>query len=152
MNEAVATHPGGVEPSFAVGQYTLGFALMHAGDMAGSIEMADKARRLSPYDPMSFAMTGLRGFSLALLGQYDEAARLLAISIRKPNAHYHMAAMAAVCDVLASDEHAARRDFARLQKARPGYGMSDFLRAFPLQQPEHTSLVADAFRRLARLR
>ena len=46
-----------LSPSFAVGQYTLGFALMHTGGTAHSIERADKARRLSPYDPISFAMS-----------------------------------------------------------------------------------------------
>ena len=141
-----------LNPSFAVGQYTLGFALMHAGDTARSVEMADNARRLSPYDPMSFAMIGLRGFSLALTGHYDQAAKLMAISIRQPNAHWHMVAMAAVCDILAGDEAAARSDLARLLKSRPGYGLTDFLRAFRLQQPAHTRLVADAFGRLARLR
>jgi TolB-like protein len=141
-----------LNPSFAVGQYTLGFALMHAGDTARSVEMADNARRLSPYDPMSFAMIGLRGFSLALTGHYDQAAKLMAISIRQPNAHWHMVAMAAVCDVLAGDEAAARSDLGRLLKARPGYGLTDFLRAFQLQQPAHARLVADAFDRLARVR
>lgn len=137
-----------LNPSFAVGQYSLGFALMHAGETARSIEMADKARRLSPYDPMSFAMIGLRGFNLALAGEYEEAARLLAISIGRPNAHFNMVAMAAVCDVLAGNKEAARRDLARLHDARPGYGARDFLRAFPLQRDEHTRLVGRAFRRL----
>jgi TolB-like protein/DNA-binding winged helix-turn-helix (wHTH) protein len=141
-----------LNPSFAVGQYTLGFALMHAGDTTRSIEMADKARRLSPYDPLRFAMIGCRGFSLALTGQYDEAARLLALSIREPNAHFQMVAMAAVCDALAGNDDAARSDFGRLLKARPGYGAKDFLRAFPLQQPAHTKLIDSAFRRLGRLR
>lgn len=141
-----------LNPSFAIGQYTLGFALMHAGDTVRSIEMADKARRLSPYDPMRFAMIGVRGFSLALRGQYDEAAKLLALAVRQPNAHFHVLAMAAVCDVLAGNDGAARSDFGRLFEARPGYGARDFLRAFPLQQPEHTKLIDNAFRRLGRLR
>jgi TolB-like protein/DNA-binding winged helix-turn-helix (wHTH) protein/tetratricopeptide (TPR) repeat protein len=141
-----------LNPSFAVGQYTLGFALMHAGDTTRSVEMADKARRLSPYDPMSFAMIGLRGFSLALTGQYEQAAKLMAIAIRQPNAHFHMIGMAAVCDVLAGNADAARRDLGRLLKARPGYGVKDFLRAFQLQQPTHVRLVGRAFQGLARLR
>lgn len=53
-----------------------------------TFEMADKARRLSPYDPMRFAMIGVRGFSLALRGEYDEAARLMALSVRQPDAHF----------------------------------------------------------------
>lgn len=141
-----------LNPSFAVGQYTLGFALMQAGELVRSIEMADKAQRLSPYDPLRFAMIGVRGFSLALAGRYDEAANLMAISIREPNAHYHMIAMAVVCDVLADDEEAARRNLGRLLAAKPGYGVTDFRLAFQFQRPADTTLIDGAFRRLARLR
>ncbi|HET9832353.1 MAG TPA: hypothetical protein VFP91_11605 [Vicinamibacterales bacterium] len=101
---------------------------------------------------MRFAMIGVRGFSLALRGQYDEAAKLMALSVRQPNAHFHMVAMAAVCDALAGNDDATRSDFGRLLEARPGYGAKDFLRAFPFQQPDHTKLIDNAFRRLSRLR
>ncbi|HMB59155.1 MAG TPA: winged helix-turn-helix domain-containing protein [Xanthomonadales bacterium] len=141
-----------LNPSFAVGQYTLGFALMQTGDTVQGTERADKARRLSPYDPMSFAMIGVRGFSLALTGQYDEAARLMALSVQQPNAHYHMVAMAVVCDVLAGNDKAAKSGRRRLLTARPGYGAVEFLRAFQFQQPDHRKLISEAFRRLARLR
>jgi TolB-like protein/DNA-binding winged helix-turn-helix (wHTH) protein/tetratricopeptide (TPR) repeat protein len=137
-----------LNPSFAVGQYTLGFALMHAGDLTQSIVMADKARRLSPYDPMSFAMIGVRAFSLAMAGEYDQGARLMAVSIRQPNAHYHMVAMAAVCDALAGHEETARRNLRGLLQAKPGYDVNDFLRAFPFQQPAHRDRISSAFRRL----
>jgi TolB-like protein/DNA-binding winged helix-turn-helix (wHTH) protein len=153
MSESIAelSTATALNPSFAVGQYTLGFALMQAGDITRSVEMADRARRLSPYDPMSFAMIGVRGFSLAMTGQFDQAADIMAISIRQPNAHYHMIAMAAVCDALAGRVNAARRNLERLQRARPGYGVGDFLRAFLFQQPAHTKLIASAFRHLSRL-
>jgi predicted Zn-dependent protease len=152
MSDSIAelTTATTLNPSFAVGQYTLGFALMHAGDLTQSIAMADRARRLSPYDPMSFAMIGVRAFSLGMAGEFEEAAKLMAISIRQPNAHYHMVAMAAVCDALAGHEESARRDLRRLLQARPGYRLLDFLRAFPFQQPAHTGLIARAFDDLAR--
>ena len=140
-----------LNPSSAVGQYSLGFALMQAGDTIHSIERADKARRLSPYDPMGFAMMGVRGFSLALTGRYDQAAGLLAQAVRQPNAHYHVLAMAAVCNALAGDEAEARRHLGRLLEVRPGYGEGDFLRAFQFRQPAHTALIGDAFGRLARM-
>jgi hypothetical protein len=151
MSDSIAelTTSTALNPSFAVGQYTLGFALMHAGDLAQSIAMADKARRLSPYDPMSFAMIGVRAFSLAMAGEYAEGAKLMAVSIRQPNAHYHMIAMAAVCDALAGHEDAARRNLRRLLQAKPAYGLMDFLRAFPFQESAHRELIASAFRRLA---
>lgn len=65
MSESIAelSATTDLNPSFAVGQYTLGFALLHAGETVRSIERADKARRLSPYDPLRFAMIGVRGSS-----------------------------------------------------------------------------------------
>lgn len=153
MNESIAELSASTDlnPSFAVGQYTLGFALLHAGDTVHSIERADKARRLSPYDPLRFAMIGVRGFSLALTEQYSESAKVMALATREPNAHYQLVAMAAVCDALAGNEESARTNVRRLNKARPGYAAKDFLRAFPFQQQPHTKLVLEAFRRLARL-
>src|SRR3546814_11633594 len=88
---------------------------MQAGDTVRAIEMADKARRLSPYDPMSFAMIGVRGFSLALDGRHDEAVETLAMAIRQPNAHYHLVALAAVCDAFAGRDAEARRNLGRLR-------------------------------------
>lgn len=141
-----------LNPSFAGGQYSLGFALMQAGDMERSIEMADKARRLSPYDPMSSAMISVRGFSLALTGRYEQAARFMDLAVRQPNAHYHVVALATVCNVLAGNKDAVERNLGRLLEARPGYGEKDFLRAFHFQQPAHAKLIGSAFRRLGRLR
>jgi TolB-like protein len=154
MDESIAelSAATALNPSFAVGQYTLGFALMHAGDTSGSIEKAEKARRLSPYDPMGFAMLALRGFSLTLTGQHQQGAELTSRAIRQPNAHYHIVAMAAVCNVLADDTRSARRALGRLLEARPGYGAAEFLRAFRFQRQEHTRLIHAAFRRLAELR
>lgn len=140
-----------LNPSFAVGQYTLGFALMQAGDTVHSIERADKAMRLSPYDPMGSAMMGVRAFSLALRGDYGQSAQLMSRGVRLPNAHYHLVAMAAVCEVLAGNDDAARAHFARVREAKPAYGVADFLRAFQFQQPEHTRLIGNAFGRLGRL-
>jgi len=141
-----------LNPSFAVGQYTLGFVQMLMGNTEQSIARALKAQRLSPFDPMNFAMRGLQGFSLALAGQYKQAAQHMALSVKQPNAHYHMVAMAAVCDMLEGNEQSARQSLSRLRDARPDYGAKAFLLAFPFQQTEHRKLVEDAFRQLLRLK
>lgn len=140
-----------LNPSFAVGQYSLGFALMQAGELNRGIEHADKARRLSPYDPLRFAMIGVRAFSLALAGDVEEASRLMALAVEEPNAHYHMLAMAAVCDVLAGRDQAARLHLARLRAVRPDYAVADFLQAFRFQRDAHATLIRSAFRQMARL-
>src|SRR3546814_16400600 len=99
---------------------------------------------------MGFEMIGVRGFSLALDGRHDEAVETLAMAIRQPNAHYHLVALAAVCDALAGSAAEARRNLGRLHEAAPEYGEREFRRAFQFQQPAHAQLIGDAFRRLRR--
>src|SRR3546814_15184931 len=97
------------------------------------------------------AMIGVRGFSLALDGRHDEAVETLAMAIRQPNAHYHLVALAAVCDALAGRDAEARRNLGRLHEAAPEYGERAFRRAFQFQPPAPPPLVGHAFRRLGRL-
>src|SRR3546814_17537979 len=108
---------------------------MQAGDTVRAIEMADKARRLSPYDPMSFAMIGVRGFSLALDGRHDEAVEPLAMAIRQPNAHYHLVALAALCAARADRAPPARRNTGPLRQSMPVSGDGGFRRAYQFPTP-----------------
>src|SRR3546814_16749562 len=97
---------------------------------------------------MSFAMIGVRGFSLALDGRHDEAVETLAMAIRQPNAHYHLVALAAVCDALAGRDAEARRNLGRLREAMPDYGGRELRLAFPFQKPAHAPLPGDPFPRI----
>src|SRR3546814_1443400 len=72
---------------------------------------------------------------------HDEAVETLAMAIRQPNAHYHLVALAAVCDALAGREAEARRNLGRLHEAAPEYGEREFRRAFQFQQPAHAQLI-----------
>lgn len=154
LGEAVAELETAVElnPSSAVGQYSLAFALMQTGDSERSNDVVDKARRLSPYDMMTFAMHAVRAQNLAVLGRYADAAVFATRAARQPNAHYQVLAIAAYCNVLAENVEAARAFYERLRSVRPAYASTDFFRAFRHRPPENSALIERAFRQLERLR
>lgn len=133
-----------LNPSSAINQYALSRSLMIAGDCAASLEAVSRAERLSPYDPMAFAMLSVRSMNLTLLDQHEEAAALACRAARQPNAHYHMLATAACTQFLAERDAAARDYVARLKAVRPDYGIADYLRAFPYRRPEHVAKTRDA--------
>ncbi|HEX7081799.1 MAG TPA: winged helix-turn-helix domain-containing protein [Gammaproteobacteria bacterium] len=154
LGEAVDELETAVElnPSSAVGQYSLAFALMQTGDSRRSNEVVDKARRLSPYDMMTFAMYAVRAQNLAVLGRYADAAAFATRAARQPNAHYQVLAIAAYCNMLAENIEAARTFYRELRTVRPAYASADFFRAFRHQPRDNAALIERAFRQLERLR
>jgi tetratricopeptide (TPR) repeat protein len=64
-----------VKPSYAQGHYARGFIGIHSGIDDPAVGSLDTAERLSPFDPLLFAMKCGRGISLANQGRYDEALR-----------------------------------------------------------------------------
>jgi TolB-like protein/Flp pilus assembly protein TadD len=140
-----------INPSSAVGQYSLAYVLMQLGEQTRSLESNGKARRLSPYDAMTFAMYACYAANLKFLGRYPEAADFATRAARQPNTHHHVVAIAAVCNVLADRREAAKTHYARLLAARPGYACADYLKAFKHRPPEHAALIRRAFSELEAL-
>lgn len=140
-----------INPSSAVGQYSLAYVLMQLGDTSRSLAANDKARRLSPYDAMTFAMYACYAANLKLLGRYSEAAEFATRAARQPNTHYHVVAIAAVCNVLAGRREAAKTHYTRLLAAYPGYTSADYLMAFKHRPEENADLIRRAFAKLEAL-
>ena len=120
-----------LNPNFAMGHYSSGFTRMLVGDHPGTGAAVQQARRLSPYDMMSFAMLATQAISAAFSGDGEEAALLADRAARQPNAHYHIYAIAALCNAIARRPDTARQYIDRLAKAHPGYRIKDYFRAFP---------------------
>jgi len=138
-----------LNPSFALGQFAQAFAMMHVGNNERSNQILDNARRLSPYDPMSYAMLGVQAINNAMLGRYDAAADL---SVRGAALLAFFCQMfpviAAYCNVLAGRDDVAGKYFAELQESRPGYNSGDYFRAFPHQRDEDIAKITSAFEAL----
>ena len=94
---------------------------------------ADKALRLSPLDPMFYAMLGTRAFTHLALGEDAEAAAWAERAARAPDAHALIAMIAAAIQQLTGDE-ARARDWGAVVRARnAALGRADFFRSFPMK-------------------
>jgi Flp pilus assembly protein TadD len=118
-----------------------------AGDPIAAVSSADHARRLSPFDPMLFAMLGARAMALARLGRFDEAADWAVNAAARPNAHAQILAIAAYCLALAGRPDEGRAYLARIRQTLPDYRVDDFLTAMHFG-PEGEKLFREAAKRV----
>jgi tetratricopeptide (TPR) repeat protein len=136
-----------LSPNFAQGHYTLAFVQAQDGDPVAAIDAADRARLLSPFDPLLFGMLGARAIALLRLGRVVEAAEEAVKAAARPNAHAHIHAIAAFCLALAGSVEQAGAHAAVARSTLPGYSLAHFLRAFRLD-PDGQRRFADGARRI----
>lgn len=131
-------------PNYAQGRYARGFVKNFAGLPEYSLEDLDSARRLSPFDPLLFAMKASRAVSLALQGDPEAACSWAVEATEEPNAHFHIHAIAAACLQMAGKREQARRVAARVLAMHPGYSIAVFDRSFPQHDPAQKQLFFNA--------
>lgn len=137
-----------LNPSFAIGQYSVGFARSMIGATAPSDEALGKARRLSPLDPMRFAMLATHAFNCAATGQHERAVELAGLAAAHPNAHFHIVAIAALCGAIAGKKPVADKYARLLRQAKPDYGAAEFFSAFPFQSADYVATFRRGFKLL----
>lgn len=118
-------------PNYAQGHYARGFVSVHSGIAAQAIPELEAAQRLSPFDPLLFAMISSRAVSLAMQENYEEAALVAVRATLEANAHFHIYAIAAACLELAGHHDNARRHVGIALQRHPGYCRKIFFRSFP---------------------
>ena len=105
--------------------------------------------RLSPLDPLYYAMLATRGFTHMLDGEFEYAAEWTDKAARSPGAHVLIAMIAAVARELTGDSGrctgCGRRTFGH---AIPSSGRADFFGSFPLQSKPLRSSVSAALGQL----
>lgn len=119
-----------LSPSFALGHYALSFVRAQSGDPRAAIGSSDYSRRLSPFDPLLFAMLSARALAHVRLGEFEEAASWALKGAARPNAHATILAIAAHCLALAGRAEEGRAFMATIRKSLPDYGFDDFLGTF----------------------
>ncbi|MSU91107.1 transcriptional regulator [Rhodobacteraceae bacterium 2CG4] len=119
-----------LSPNFAQGHYALSFVNAQTGDAEAAIGSADLSGRLSPFDPMLFAIHGARAMAHVRLGRFEQAADSALQATARPNAHALIHMIAAFCLVLAGRTDEAGAVAATLRRAHPGYRIDEFLHAF----------------------
>ncbi|MCB1610096.1 MAG: winged helix-turn-helix domain-containing protein [Xanthomonadales bacterium] len=133
-----------LNPNYAQGTYARGFVRVHAGLPDPAIADLDAARRLSPYDPLLFAMKSSRAIALAIQGDHEGAMKWAVDATLEPNAHFHIQAVAAACLQMGGRPEQARATIARAAGRHPGYSVKVFERSFPYRDPEHRALLSNA--------
>ncbi len=120
-----------INPNYAQGHYAKGFIGIHAGLDDSALLSLDQAERLSPFDPLLFAMKSSRGISLASQGKYEEAAPWAIRATHEPNAHFHIYAIAAAVLELSGRSDDAKDNAGWVLKREPDYTVEVFQRSFP---------------------
>jgi len=137
-----------ISPNYAQGIYARGWTETLAGRGLEGRANVDLAMRLSPLDPLHYAMLGTRGFTHMLLGEDAVAAQWVERAARSPGAHVLIAMIAAVAHVLAGDDARAAAWSANVRERNASLTRDDFFRAFPIKSEATRARVSGALARL----
>lgn len=119
-----------LSPNYALAFYCLAFIQAQGGDPNAAVVAADRARELSPFDPLLFGMLASRALALVRLGQFDQAANWAEKAAMRPNAHAHILAIAALALSLAGRIDEARAHVGSIHQRQAGYDVNNFFSAF----------------------
>jgi TolB-like protein len=122
-----------ISPNYAQGIYARAWTETLAGRGLEGREHVDLAMRLSPLDPLYYAMQGTRAFTHIALGEDAQAAYWAERAARSPGAHVLIAMIAAASHTLAGDLARAASWAANVRERNSSLTREDFFRAFPMK-------------------
>jgi hypothetical protein len=128
--------------------YALAWTNTIAGAEQDGRDQLDLAMRLSPLDPLYYAMLGARGFTHIARGEYDQAVVWTDQAARSPGAHVFMALLAAVAQALAGNTAQAKAWAADVRERGPLLSGVDFFRGYPVRAEPMRTKIADALQGL----
>jgi len=137
-----------LSPNYAQGLYARAWTETLAGSSREGRGHVDLAMRLSPLDPLYYAMLGTRAFTHMAAGEDLEAAHWAERAARSPGAHVLIAMIAAAAQALAGNEPRATFWAANARERNPRLGLDDFLRAFPMKPAAMRAPVSVALAKL----
>jgi tetratricopeptide (TPR) repeat protein len=137
-----------LNPNYAQAKYSRAWTETLLGDGAEGRCDVDAALRLSPLDPMAYAMLGVRAFGDMIQGDWPRAAVSGERAAHAPGAHALIEMIAAVAHELNGDAERASA-WARSARARQaGLTSRDFFQAFPFRDGPTRRRIARALERL----
>jgi TolB-like protein len=130
--------------NYAQGHYARGFIGIHCGQPVDAAPNLATAQRLSPFDPLLFAMKSSQALSFMMQGEYELAASWGVSATIEPNAHYHIYAVAGACLQLAGRHSEAKRNIEIACKRHEGYSRKKFFESFPYKMRSHHQIISKA--------
>ncbi|MCX7033755.1 MAG: winged helix-turn-helix domain-containing protein [Arenimonas sp.] len=137
-----------LSPNYAQAIYSRAWAEMTQGDAANSDAHAALALRLSPLDPLRYAMLAVRSVSALFQGDSGTAADLGETAARSPGAHKHIAVIAAITTHADGRSAQAAQWLARARQMDAGVTPASFFRSFPFAPSEGRERIERSFREL----
>ena len=122
-----------ISPHYAQGIYARAWTETLAGRALDGRRHVDLAMRLSPLDPLYYAMLATRAFTHTVLGEDAEAAHWAERGARAPGAHVMISMIAAAAHSLSGDPTRAVFWAANVRERNPALTREDFTRAFPIK-------------------
>lgn len=122
-----------ISPHYAQGIYARAWTEALAGQAGDGREHVDLAMRLSPLDPLHYAMLATRAFTHMVLNEDADAAHWAERGARSPGAHVLIAMIAAAAQELAGDTSRATFWSANVRERSAALSREDFFRAFPMR-------------------
>ena len=122
-----------MSPHYAQGIYARAWTEALAGRAADGRAHVDLAMRLSPLDPLHYAMLATRAFTHMVLNEDAEAAHWAERGACSPGAHMLIAMIAAAAHALKGDAHRAAFWAANVRERNASLTRDDFFRAFPMK-------------------
>jgi TolB-like protein len=136
-----------LSPNYAQGIYARGWAETLSGRTDEGRGHVDLAMRLSPLDPLHYAMLGTRAFTHAVAGEDAQAAWWAERAARAPGAHVLIAMIASAMKSMAGDEAASVAWAANVRERNPALRREDFFRSFPIKVAGARTRVSEALAR-----
>jgi len=136
-----------LSPSYAQGIYARAWAETLAGRTDDGRGHVDLAMRLSPLDPLHYAMLGTRAFTHAVAGEDAQAAWWAERAARAPGAHVLIAMIASAMKAMAGDEAASIAWATNVRERNPALRREDFFRSFPIKVADARLRVSEALAR-----
>jgi TolB-like protein len=136
-----------LSPNYAQGIYARAWTETLAGRGLDGRGHVDLAMRLSPLDPLYYAMLGTRAFTHMAQSEDVEAADWAERAARSPGAHVLIAMIAAAAHALAGNEVLSGVWSANVRERNAGLTREDFFRAFPMKPDALRSRVSAALGR-----
>jgi DNA-binding winged helix-turn-helix (wHTH) protein/tetratricopeptide (TPR) repeat protein len=122
-----------ISPHYAQGIYARAWTEALANRAQDGRAHADLAMRLSPLDPLHYAMRATRAFTHMALGEDVEAAHWADRAARSPGAHVLIAMIAAAAHALTLDAARAAYWTSNVRERNSSLTRADFSRSFPMQ-------------------
>ena len=122
-----------ISPHYAQGIYARAWTEALSGRAVDARQHVDLAMRLSPLDPLHYAMLATRAFTHMAMDEDAQAAHWAERGARSPGAHVLIAMIAAAAHTLAGDTARAAFWAANVRERNDTLTREDFFRAFPMK-------------------